>query len=197
MRAASLSGDKSRPLVIAFHGFTQRVVGMSARRQFRRNFLELSGLWDACESRNWSLWAPQAPYTNWTREFVRDLSETAAAQSLVEEARRDTLSDGRVIAAGFSDGVMPAHTLAAAVPTSSLWAYSGFMPPWVQPDRGCLVAVTWDENDIKKIARVSAEVADIYTRNGNTVLTRNGHMGGHHWDVRLNNEVMDYLTSWE
>lgn len=188
MRAFAHRGDPERPLLIAFHGFTQYVCGWLSWPPFRRNFLILSGLLESCRHREWNLWAPQAPLSNWRSNMAQ------RSEEWLQRARRDcNASQSKCFVCGFSDGAMMAHLFAEACNPAGLWAYSGFFPDSILIEGSYRVCISYDEGDLQRITAESKIALDRYREARLPTLEEVGGKDGHRWDPALNELVFDWL----
>lgn len=201
-KATRLIGVPFKPLLILFHGAMQ-----SAER-----FAERTELLSWCEKQAWSFWAPQAPFKDWTRGLA------SSAQELVVQARLETERTGPLILCGFSDGGTMAHRcwsalsqlpeVYKALQPVGLWTHSSPFPKILAPSIGTSntrVAVSCNTSETRRLPRLgfvwysmqdyAEQACTWYRRIGLDCQQYYGTLDGHHWDPKLNQEVLERLAA--
>ena len=201
-------GEQDKPLLMAYHGLGQSVVGWRSRLPWFWSFLNNSKIVETCKELGWSCCLPQASATNWTR---RDISRVV--YHLIK-ARTETRSRGSLFLYGFSDGAivydMTTFLLENATDPNyipkGVWVHSGLAPKdtgasWSM--RSCKAYITCNASETRALPFNQGRSMqderllsyDWHISRGYDVVTKEGAAEGHCCDPQLNLPALQWLAS--
>ena len=200
LHARTVRGDSNGPLIIALHGFGQRVQPAPWYLRWMSpdylDFEKMTGLAEECSARNISLWMPQAPMRNWRPQHA------AEAGCMIAAAQKATGNKTRPHVMGFSDGATLVNRLLfGGVRFSSYVSYEGMYPlidcrP--RSDARCLF-ICGGGDGFRPVVEHSEWTTDMMTsvaerKPGITVEFIRSPLDHHEWLRSMTPQILDWVS---